>query len=173
MKLSYSLIFFSIIGIACVPRTNKKIVNNNPNKPIEASVEVAPSSFAEEMLVEVNKYRSTGCKCGRKRMSAVSPLTWNNLLTNAASAHARDMQKNDFFDHKGSDGSNMAERASSAGYRWMFIGENIALGPPDIKTVVAGWIQSPGHCKNIMSSDYTEIGAARAGDYWVQVFGAR
>jgi uncharacterized protein YkwD len=44
---------------------------------------------------------------------------------------------------------------------------------------VQGWIKSPGHCANIMSPAYTEMGAAfvvnaqsSMGIYWAQVFGA-
>ena len=44
---------------------------------------------------------------------------------------------------------------------------------------VQGWLNSPGHCANIMSPTYTEMGTAfavndksGAGIYWVQVFGA-
>ena len=44
---------------------------------------------------------------------------------------------------------------------------------------VQGWLKSPGHCANIMSPDFSEMGAAfavnpksSAGIYWVQVLGA-
>jgi uncharacterized protein YkwD len=44
---------------------------------------------------------------------------------------------------------------------------------------VQGWLDSPGHCANIMAPNYGEMGAAFAvnpqskpGVYWVQVFGA-
>ena len=46
--------------------------------------------------------------------------------------------------------------------------------------VVAGWLASPGHCANIMSADFAEMGAAfvlRAGTargiWWTQTFGRR
>ena len=38
---------------------------------------------------------------------------------------------------------------------------------------VKAWIESPGHCRNIMNSNYTEIGVARVGDYWTLVLGTR
>ena len=41
------------------------------------------------------------------------------------------------------------------------------------KSVIEGWIKSPGHCKNIMNPAYKEIGAARKGNYWTLVLGAR
>jgi uncharacterized protein YkwD len=170
MKLIYGLILCAVLGIACVSNTSGE-VTNPPSS--ESTTVVVPSSFTEEMLREVNQYRSKGCRCGPKRMPAVPPLKWNDQLKQVASAHAKDMQKNNFFDHKGSDGSSVAKRATVAGYKWSYIGENIAWGPPDIRSVVTGWIESPGHCKNIMSRDYKEIGAARNLDYWVQVFGTQ
>jgi uncharacterized protein YkwD len=39
--------------------------------------------------------------------------------------------------------------------------------------VIAGWLNSEDHCKNIMSSLFKEMGVARAGDYWSQEFGSR
>jgi uncharacterized protein YkwD len=50
-----------------------------------------------------------------------------------------------------------------------------------VKEVVAGWIDSPGHCANLMNPAFTEMGAgyeinrARLPGfvYWTQVFGAR
>jgi uncharacterized protein YkwD len=57
--------------------------------------------------------------------------------------------------------------------------ENIAAGQMTADTVVQGWINSPGHCANIMSPAFSEMGAAfvvnnqsSQGIYWAQVFGA-
>ena len=35
-----------------------------------------------------------------------------------------------------------------------------------------GWINSSGHCSNIMDPKFKEIGVAKVGDYWTLVFGA-
>jgi uncharacterized protein YkwD len=100
-------------------------------------------------------------------------------LTEAASRHASDMARHRSVDHRGSDASLPAERVSRAGYRWRAVGENIAAGQPNADAVVAGWLDSPGHCANIMGPDFKEMGVAFAlaasgdpGIYWVQVFAA-
>jgi uncharacterized protein YkwD len=69
-------------------------------------------------------------------------------------------------------------RASQAGYRWKLVGENIAAGQPTPEQVVEEWLESPGHCANIMDPAYAEMGVASAyegrsekGVYWSQVFG--
>ncbi|MGZ3938288.1 MAG: CAP domain-containing protein [Flavisolibacter sp.] len=124
------------------------------------------------MLQLVNNARKKGCNCGNKYYPPVAALTWNNQLERAAYGHSTDMFRNRYFSHTGSNGSATGERITNAGYNWRFFGENIAQGYPSEKEVVAGWLSSPGHCANIMSKNYKEMGAARVGDYWTQDFGS-
>ena len=137
----------------------------------ESTILVDPSPFAAAMLAEVNALRQAGCRCGNRQMPPVPALSWSAPLARAAQRHADDMRRNRFFDHDGSDGSTMSSRATAAGYRWRSIAENIAWGDDDIPSVVRSWRNSPGHCQNMMSKDYADMGAAQAGAYWVQVFG--
>ena len=62
------------------------------------------------------------------------------------------------------------------GYQEKLVGENIAYGPESVEEVVRGWLDSPGHCENIMDPRFAEMGIAystgqisRHGLYWVQV----
>jgi uncharacterized protein YkwD len=52
-------------------------------------------------------------------------------------------------------------------------GENIAFGQRSEREVMQGWLSSPGHCKNIMSKTFKEMGVSRVGDYWTQVFATK
>lgn len=119
---------------------------------------------AEVMLTLVNEWRAKGCDCGGETMPPVTPLSWNSLLEQAALDHSKDMGANDLFSHIGSNGSSPGDRLLTAGYDWSSYGENIAAGTiyPDEAKVVQGWIDSPGHCKNIMKSDVIELGVALA-----------
>lgn len=119
----------------------------------------------------VNDLRMQGCSCGSTVMPPVAALNWHSDLDLAAFRHATDMQNNDFFDHTGSDGSDIAERVSDTGYSWQAVGENIAWGYRDIESVFEGWKNSPGHCRNMMNAAFQDMGSARVGDYWVQAFG--
>lgn len=132
---------------------------------------IVTSNFKSEMLAEINELRRSGCKCKRKWYPPVPPLNWNTLLEDAAIRHARDMATHIHFDHKGTDGSTMSQRVTDAGYTWSAVAENIASGQTSIKAVVQDWKGSPGHCANMMSSKFTEIGAAEKNGYWVQAFG--
>jgi uncharacterized protein YkwD len=132
----------------------------------------------QAILEGVNAARASGRSCGDKRFGPAPPVRWNPSLGEAALAHSRDMAANRYFKHKARDGSQVAERATRAGYQWRRVGENIAFGQSSPAEAVAGWLESPGHCANIMNPGFTEMGAAygiaaerRSGlVYWTQVF---
>ncbi len=156
---------YLIISLAaCTPDSFEDNIPDEINTPVSAD-------FTSAFLNAVNAYRASGCACGVQFMPPAPALQWDDQLTNAANRHANDMATNDFFDHTGSDGSNSAERISESGYNWQSVGENIAFGYNDIQAVVDAWITSEGHCRNIMNHNFTEMGAASHGKYWVQTFG--
>jgi uncharacterized protein YkwD len=55
-------------------------------------------------------------------------------------------------------GTNFAGRISAAGFRWSSAGENIATGFMTPRQVVNGWMASTGHCENILSPTYRDVG---------------
>ncbi|WP_346796921.1 CAP domain-containing protein [Halomonas sp. Bachu 37] len=129
-----------------------------------------------EMLSRVNEARSQARQCGNQRFAAVNELSWDCTLEAAAEAHSRDMAENDYFSHTGPDGVGIQQRVSERDYVWRAVGENIAAGQMSIAAVVDGWLESPGHCRNIMKDTFTEMGMAKADDpdseyssYWTQV----
>jgi uncharacterized protein YkwD len=125
----------------------------------------------------VNDARSHARRCGRERFAAAAPLEVSRKLNEAAADHARDMARRKYFEHRGRDGSEPRDRVLRAGYKSRLTGENIALGPESAEEVVAGWLDSPGHCANIMDPRFQEIGVGlatgkkRGQIYWVQNFG--
>jgi len=141
--------------------------------------DVAASSVAEissgvnttVLMNLVNEQRSKGCSCGGKKMPPVPPLIWNKNLEKAAYDHSVDMSTNNYFDHIGLNGSNPGTRISAAGYNWISCAENIAEGFTDEQSVINAWLISPGHCKNLMGAQYTEMGVGRSGKYWTMTVG--
>lgn len=125
------------------------------------------------ILQQINDIRQKGCNCGATPMPAVSSLTWNLQLEAAAKAHAEDMSKNNYFSHTGLDGSNPGTRITAAGYSWQGYGENIAKGYITAQAVVDAWLQSEGHCKNMMNADFKEVAVSLVNGYWVQEFGIK
>jgi uncharacterized protein YkwD len=128
----------------------------------------------DEMLKRVNEARSESRLCGQERQEATHEVGWDKKLTRAAKKHANDMEENQFFDHTGSDGSTVVLRVEREEYIWRAVGENVAQGPRTVSDAMKGWLESPGHCRNIMNPDFREMGAAVSDDgkYWVQVFAA-
>lgn len=103
-------------------------------------------------------------------------LTVEPRLALAAQAHGEDMVARRFFSHDSPDGRSVADRVLAAGYHYSVVAENIAAGQRTAPEVVDGWMNSPGHRKNILSRDVSQIGIgfATGGEYgtmWVQVFG--
>ncbi|OQP65010.1 hypothetical protein A4R26_14970 [Niastella populi] len=124
-----------------------------------------------EMLAAVNALRQSGCACGSTQMPAVKPLRWNDTLALAALAHARDMNANNYFSHISPGGTSPIQRAIMLGYSGKYVTENIAKGYTSIKPLMQAWLQSEEHCKAMMDSAQTAIGAANVNSYWVQEFG--
>jgi uncharacterized protein YkwD len=146
-------------------------------QPFTAPTTKDAASVSREVLRLVNAARAAPRKCGRKTFQPAPPLALAPLLERAARTHAQDMAQHSLFEHRGSDGSKPSERVTRAGYRWRTVAENIAAGARDAQTVVQGWLDSPGHCVNIMGAQYSEMGVAyavdpksEAGVYWAQVF---
>lgn len=125
----------------------------------------------QEMLARVN--------AARKR-AGLDPVRGNARLDRAAQGHAEDMLARGFFAHESPAGTTVRERSTAAGYVWRTVGENIAFGQTSVSEVVETWLESPGHRKNILNRDFTELGIGlalgRGKDgkyqvYWVQNFG--
>jgi uncharacterized protein YkwD len=119
------------------------------------------------MLREVNALRKEGCQCGPDFMPPVSEMKWNNSLEFSAKSYAKYMYDNHYFSHISLDGKSPIERAMAAGYTGDPVGEDIAKGYSTIKDVVNAWKNSEGHCKAMMDSLYTEMGAGKYKKYWV------
>ncbi len=139
--------------------------------------------WEQEVLLLVNEARSEPRSCGSQGdFDATEPLSDNPLLTCSARLHSLDMFERDFFDHVNPDGVEPSERVTEAGYEWMATGENIAYGYDSPQAVVEGWLDSDGHCSNIMNDIYEEIGIgyypgnlterfSSDRHYWTQNFG--
>jgi len=138
-----------------------------------------PARLSEELLSLVNQARARPRTCGAQGFGAAPPLVWSDTLATAALGHSKDMAEKHYFNHKEPGGSDPATRATRAGYRWTRISENIASGQRTVEEAVAAWLDSPGHCANIMNPAMTEMGAAYAVNpasenhttYWTQMFG--
>lgn len=144
----------------------------------EAPRAVDGAAIRQEALRLVNQARASNRRCGTRAFSAAPALQLDARLNRAAEQHALSMAQQRKLQHEGIDGSTPAQRAAAAGYAWHAVGENIAAGPTTAAAVVQLWLDSPGHCANLMSPEFTQMGLAFASDnehgsgvYWAQEFG--
>jgi uncharacterized protein YkwD len=141
-------------------------------------------AWEQEVLLLVNEARAVGHNCDAEgEFGPADPLTSNALLTCSARLHSLDMFERGFFDHYDPDGVDPGARIDATGYEWSTYGENIAQGYDSPAAVVETWLESDGHCSNIMNPNFTELGVgyyigdteSRFGQdqhYWTQNFGA-
>ena len=108
------------------------------------------------------------CLVNAERADAGLPaLTENSQLDQAASGMAQRMVAEKFFSHETPDGKNVVDRIEPTGYipdgaDWV-VGENLAWGSGALSTpqaIVNGWMDSPGHRKNILHSSPKFLGCS-------------
>ena len=139
------------------------------------STQEAPR-LAARTLELVNEARSQPRRCGSRSFAPAPPLTLDRTLDSVAHGHAADMAEHNYFEHQDLAGHTPADRVRAVGYREKLVGENIAFGPRTADEVVQGWLDSPGHCENIMDPRFAQMGIAYAaghakrGLFWVQLF---
>ena len=161
-------------------------------------IPVIDESSKQIYLDAINNARAVTQDCGEYGVKdAVPALTWNDALYKAAYEHSEDLAESDTFAHDGSgtesdwtaqvqdleSGSTMRDRIENNGYtNWRKIGENIAAGSlrDTAQEAVDAWIESDGHCKNLMNPDYKNVGMGHVEKdgstyihYWTQNFGAQ
>lgn len=88
-------------------------------------------------------------------------LSSDTVLSQVAQRKMEDLFARQYFAHDAPTGEGVGDLAKDAGYTYIAVGENLALGDfTSSKRVVDAWMESPGHRENILSKSYTEIGIA-------------
>ena len=103
----------------------------------------------------------------------LAPLQWDNSLFKAARTHALLMLNLNKLEHQLPSEPTLEARFADAGARFASIAENIAIGA-NPQTIHNGWMNSPGHRRNILNPQITSVGIAAVrgpgGLYAVQDF---
>ncbi len=116
---------------------------------------------------------------GERRRRGLPALTANARLNRSAQGWTDTMVAEGIFSH----GTDFAGRITAAGFHWSSVGENIATGYGSPAAVVAAWMASAGHCRNILDPTYRYVGTGVSGHgipgvssqagTWTQDFGLR
>ncbi|USB31780.1 CAP domain-containing protein [Paenibacillus sp. YPG26] len=139
-------------------KSNTHTTQNNTNT---AKTGTSESAYADQVVALVNQERA---KAG------VKPLAADKALTVMALDKAKDMYNNGYFDHNSPTYGSPFDMMKSYGIRYTYAGENIAKGQKNPAEVMKAWMNSPGHKQNILSPNFTKIGAAYYNGEWVQEF---
>jgi uncharacterized protein YkwD len=106
----------------------------------------------------------------------LSALRTDARLMNAAQEKAATIAARESLVHSSSAPGTPWPTLSRAGYVYSIAGENLAEGIPAAEDVVTDWMASASHRKNILTSGFTDVGAAvvtrRDTEYVVAYFAA-
>lgn len=117
------------------------------------------ASFEDEVIVHVNERRAQPQNCGiYGDFPAVGTVSMGDNMRKAARCHSQDMGTRNRLGHDGSNGSSFSQRLGTAGYTGQPRGENVAAGQTSPLAVVNGWMNSDGHCRNIMNAGINRMG---------------
>jgi uncharacterized protein YkwD len=136
--------------------------------PAAAHSSVCPNADLEPNGANLNLIdAATLCLVNRERAGhGESPLRVDAALACAAQRHSDAMAAGDWFDHVGPRGDTPVSRIRACGYFYSSslgweAGENIAWGTLWLATprsIVAEWMESPGHRANILDGRYRDTG---------------
>ncbi|MEA1953992.1 MAG: CAP domain-containing protein [Campylobacterota bacterium] len=195
---SFLLMLSMLTGCSSGASNSNESDNNDlqvsSNEGRQSTDTLLSASMKQDYLDAINTIRAVTQDCGEEGIKpAVPALEWSDKIYMAAAEHSCDMATSNTFSHKGSNtssdktgkglgrGSMASERIAHHGYRWLYTGENIAAGAnvDTVEEVVQMWLKSPGHCANMMSPDFKDVGMAMIEDgnsdyihYWTQNFAA-
>ena len=168
----------SILVLALAPSVAAQVVEAAYTGCGGVEAPVINEAFEARVVELVNQQRAAN--------GDLPPLKRVAALDRAARYHAADLGFDNYFAHDTfdrSDGSLVRvcgtfERIRQW-YDWAAAGENIGAGYRTPEEVMAGWMESDGHRRNILNPSFREIGvgyfsgAGNYGVYWVQDLGAR
>ena len=105
----------------------------------------------DQLLVLTNQQR---------QQNGLPPLSLDNKLDQAAQNKASDMLAKDYWAHISPTGTPPWYFIKSAGYSYVYAGENLARGYTTSSDVVNAWMASPSHRENMLSDHYQNVGFA-------------
>jgi len=145
-----------------LPQIEKEITDGLI-KEAEKEISIPPPLRAEEeapgaFLTRVGVIEWTNLQREKYGLPSLKESAKLNL---SAELKVQDMFQNQYFGHESPSGEGVADLAEKFTYKFLAIGENLALGNfQNDKALVDGWMDSSGHRANILSSSYQEIGVA-------------
>ncbi|MHA6260863.1 CAP domain-containing protein [Sporosarcina sp. CAU 1771] len=135
--------------------------------PVEKPTEVqqnASNSAVEQAVLDLTN--------AERQKAGLKSLQIDSKLMNSARQKSTDMATKNYFSHTSPTYGSPFDQLKANGVTYRSAAENIAMGQRSAAEVVQGWMDSPGHRQNILTSDFTHIGIGydANGHYWTQQF---
>jgi uncharacterized protein YkwD len=124
--------------------------------PASATTEATDRKLAGTALLRHRRTRVIELTNSQRTATGEHALTTNTDLTRSAQHYVDHLATDGAFSH--TDGSVLTARVAATGYRYQFIGENLALGQTSPASVVAAWMASPDHRANMLDPRFTQMG---------------
>lgn len=138
-----------------------------------AGAQTACQPSEAEGIAALNRVRAEVQRCGGQPWPAAPALRANAVLAASAARHAQEMARHGRVAHEEPAGLALRARLRAAGYVHRLAGENLAGGQMTLDEVLAQWLDSPAHCRNLMGAGFEEFGLGCADGpgelrrYWV------
>lgn len=107
----------------------------------------------EDIVLQTNAFRS---------LLGVQNLKENPTLDRAASQKLQDMINGQYFAHTSPSGILPWHWFDTNDYKYVYAGENLAIGFLTAEGTVDAWENSPSHRQNLLNPNFKEIGVAVA-----------
>jgi uncharacterized protein YkwD len=127
---------------------------------------VPASAFSETRRLPQTKATAIGTRevldamNSEREQRGLGPLRLDARLNAAASDRIGDMFDKHYFDHVSPDGTQPFVWVNYRSYRYSTVGENLAEGYRSAAAVVNGWMNSPGHRRNLLGQSFQDTGIA-------------
>jgi len=113
----------------------------------------APIFAKEEIVSQTNAFRE---------FLGLGDLKESSVLDQAASQKLQNMITNQYFAHTSPTGVSPWHWIEVNNYKYVYAGENLAIGFVTAKDTVDAWENSPSHRANLANPNFKEIGVAVA-----------
>lgn len=135
--------------------------------PEETEQDEATNQSSSQFQTEVTNLTNK-----EREKNGLAKLEIDKAVEDVAQKKSEDMATNNYFSHTSPTYGSPFEMLQQFEVDYTTAAENIAAGQQSPQEVVTGWMNSPGHRKNILNEKITHIGVGYAenGSYWTQLF---
>lgn len=159
--------FLAVVAAVCcflvVPGPTAASARSGQREPVPAASQIevlrSKQDWNSDLVAAINRVRASRQKCGTKWMPPAKPLKLNKAMGKAEVAWNRYLARTGQFGHR-FDGSTPRSRMERQGVRAKQMGEVLAAGFISVESTVEAWLDSPGHCRSLMSKKFKRAGGA-------------